>query len=377
NGALSKLLANLANADAGLLWSAVVDKSKATILPPGPSVELGGQVTLSVVLSPDLTSTYEFDWSNSSPDATFSATGGTSGPSIMTEQSSVLLTYSGTAFDPIPVSLLVYDVANGQHAFVTKTATTVLVLATATIAPFNPFLASGDQQTFTVTVDDKLPASVQYLWSLTGRAGSIGAGGLVTTTPPSVQYTAIQQGIDTLSVQVLDALNNNLIAKTSTQVNVDQDPMKFTATIAGPWNPNPFIIQEPPDGTYSYTGGVGGRFAVDPGLDAVFFRYDIVGDAEGVTCILVVATGAALRAGETFATTVSGQPPTPGQFRVTLDPDQVNPTNTVYGPDATSGTLTIDSLVQTVDGVFVAHYSFRVQNNAGGTIMGSGVGRWT
>ena len=83
------------------------------------------------------------------------------------------------------------------------------------------------------------------------------------------------------------------------------------------------------------------------------------------------------RAAETFTAVVSGQQPTPGQFAVHLDPDQINPTNTIVGTDVTGGTLTINSLVRTVDGVFVAHYSFNQRSGGGGTRTGSGVGRWT
>ena len=68
--------------------------------------------------------------------------------------------------------------------------------------------------------------------------------------------------------------------------------------------------------------------------------------------------------------------PTPGQFRVHLDPDQINPTNTVFGQDVTTGTFTIDELDQTADGTFVAHYSFRQGNKLGAVMTGSGVGRW-
>jgi hypothetical protein len=109
----------------------------------------------------------------------------------------------------------------------------------------------------------------------------------------------------------------------------------------------------------------------------VIFAYDLTSDGhEGVTLSLIVAPGRAITAGQTFSTTLVGQVATIGQFRLVLDPDPVNPTNTVYGQDATYGTVRIDTLGQLTDGTFVANYSFNVGNNGGGTISGSGTARW-
>ena len=152
------------------------------------------------MLSSDLTSTYEFDWSQDSPTATFSAVGETNvGKSITTRQPTVNLITTAEDKSPIGVQVVVFDVANGHKALVGKAGVTVAILPKTTLSPVVKSLALGATQTYSVTVDATLPAGVQYLWALTGTAGSIGATNLVTTTVPTLVYTAIRKGTDTLT----------------------------------------------------------------------------------------------------------------------------------------------------------------------------------
>jgi hypothetical protein len=378
NGSINKLFKTLASADAGLLWAAVLDKQGVIITPPSPSVISGEQVPLTAVLAPDLTSTYEFDWTQSSSTATLSAVGENNvGQAINTLQTTVNLVTSPTDVPPIApivVSVVVYDVAHGQRALVARTSTTVDVLLKASITPFAPFLSHGNQQAFLVTYAGSLPAGVQYLWTLQGTSGSIGALSFVTTTAPSITYTAQQKGVDTLQVQIVDA-SNRLLAKTSTPINVDAAP-SIQLVVGGNWN----VATTPANGSYGFTDFQGARSPSQfgTGLDELIFVYDLAADnTVGVGLGLFVPTGQAFSAGETFSKILTGQPATAGTFQVTLSQNLNDVENSIQHTPAGTGSCRIDGLSQLIDGTFVAQYSFTIDNGAGGLITGSGVGQWT
>jgi hypothetical protein len=376
SGNVGKLFDDLNNADRGVLWTALLSKSLVTITPPDPSFLPGDEVALTVVLSPDLTSTYEFDWSSDSQDATFSAVGEVNtGKAINTRQATVNLITTSDDKNPIGVQVLVFDVAGGHKAQVAKTGVTVSVLPKTTITPVVKGLAIGKQQTFTVTVDASLPAGVQYIWTLTGTAGSIGVTNLVTTTVPTLVYTAIRKGTDTLNVQVADA-NNKLLGKASAQINVDPDEF-IQFSITGPWDP----LSTPPDGNYpKYTDFLGGRVpnAGGPGLDVLAAQFDHTPTIPGVLLSIDVQPGAFLSQGQTFSKVPSGSFPVPGQWNLLLSTDLDHPDdpNSSQRNPVGTGILTIDSVEPLSDGNYLVGYSFEIDNGGGGIISGSGAATW-
>lgn len=370
----NKAFQNLSIADAGYLWTVVVAKQKVTIAPVNPSVQAGQQVALTAVLAPDLTSIYEFDWTQSSAVSTLSAVGEANvGVAINTGKTTVNLIVPQGETGPIAVHVSVYDVANGKRALVAKADASVDVLATATISPPLPILSRGDNQTFTVAVAATLQPGAQYLWTLTGNAGSIGALNFVTTTVPTLVYHANQKGTDKLGVQVLDA-NNRLIAKVEATINVDPDP-SIQFIVGGLWANG----SAPANATYAFTDFLGVRQAGTSTLDALLAEFDRVstpnGFVNGVTLLLAVPTGARPTAGQTFTKVVQGQP-TAGQFVLSLYANLNDPGNSALSAPGNTGTLTITSVSALSDGSFVAQYSFSISNGGSGTINGTGVSKW-
>jgi hypothetical protein len=376
-GNLVKLFDDVSRADRGLLWTVLLSKSTATITPANPAVAPGDQVALGVLLSPDLTSTYEYDWTQSSTTASFAATSdASSGLAIRTRQNPVSLVTTSNDTTPIAVQVAVYDVANGAHALVATTSAMVAILDTATLTPLAPGIEVGQQQTFTVAVIGSLPAGVQYLWTLTGNAGTIGALNLVTTTVPTLTYTGVRKGTDTLTVQVVDA-NNKLLAKASAQVTVDPDAI-VDFIIAGGWDQT----KMPPNGSYQFSDFLGGRAPAgitgNFAIDGIIFQFD--NDPNGVGFLLgfFVPDGAEVQSGEVFTLVQPGAPMiNAGEFTLLLDTNLVNPGDpnsrqyTVVG----TGTFTIDTLTQLTDGTFLADFSLRIVNGSG-SLVGSGTGTW-
>jgi hypothetical protein len=229
---------------------------------------------------------------------------------------------------------------------------------------------------FVVTVDGQLPSTVQYRWTRTGSAGTIGSSNVVTTTVPQVTYTANQSGSDVLHVDVLDGFGN-LLAKADVTVAVLGDPF-ITLTIAGSWNAS----QQPPNGVYTFTDQRSARFRVpdDAALDALAFGFDFPpGDnTVGVLVTIVMPAGAPVTTNQTF-TKLQGLTFTPGTWQLTLAKDlgHGDPDSRDQRAPAGTGTLRFDSIGQLSDGSLVGHYRFSITNAAGGTIVGEGVGKWT
>jgi hypothetical protein len=373
NKSISKLFNNLANADRGVLWTAVVDKAQVSITPANSTLSPGEQVALTVVLSPDLISTYEFDWSTSSTTATLSAVGETNqGSAINTQKLTVDLQTTSADTTPIVVTVAVYDLASGHRTFLNRASVTVTMLQHATLTPATVVLAAGDQQTFTVAVSGTLPPGAKYVWSVTGGSGSIGGVGNVTTTVPNIAYTAVTKGTDTLSVQVADS-TNHLLAKASATIDVDPDAF-IRFTIAGTWLE---FGNGPQNGAYTFAGGDGGRFQnAAPGLDAIILTYGLVGPDQSVAFEFTIAAGAPFTVGELF-THFTVAPQHAGLFQISLAMDFNNVGNAGdTAPNSGTGTATIDAIDQLSDGTFVVQYSFSIQNGIGGTLFGNGAGQF-
>ena len=91
----------------------------------------------------------------------------------------------------------------------------------AVVLPASPNLEAGASQTFTLgPLSSKLPNGLQFVWTMTGRLGTVGGSTTTTTSTPSVVFQAgLLSGIDTLTVQILDA-NNTVLTSGATQVSV-------------------------------------------------------------------------------------------------------------------------------------------------------------
>lgn len=374
NGALSRLFGNLASADRGALWTVVVSRASATILPPSPATSAGTPITLTVELSSDLVGTYEYEWSQTAGNAAeLGATDATPGVSITTRQSSVTLTTIEQQVDPVTVTVRVIDVSQpGRRLQVTTATTTVRILRKATISPSPKVLFPNDVQTFTVSVEGTLPPGVRYIWNVVGESGTIGSIGQVSTTVPSIQYTALKQGNDTLKVQVADA-NQVVIAVGEATINVD--PSNFIDfTISGAWDPE----KTPANGRYFYGDLEAARVASPvPGLDWLAITFNVAPDQTiGVLLSVFVPAATRFTTGQTFTKINGPGAPPPGTFQLTLSADQNDVENSYQWAPVGAGTLEMTLVQQNQEGKWVGRMSFSIDNGSG-TIIGTCVATWS
>ncbi len=227
-----------------------------------------------------------------------------------------------------------------------------------------------------------LPNGVSYKWTLTGTSGSIGAAAVVTTAVPQINYIASAKtsGTDSLHVDVLDSAGF-LLAKATVQIRV-VGPSSIQFDIAGPWDP----AAQPKNGHYAFSDFSGERTPqLEPGLDFLFFLYDLFPDpapgdptaqTPGVIIGMIVNAGEPIREGRTFSEVLLGSRPTSGDFQLFLAPDLNDPISTGQRGPVGTGKLKLDFLGTLANGTFVTAYSFHVENDSGGTIIGTGVGRW-
>ncbi|HEY4320701.1 MAG TPA: hypothetical protein VGM77_05915 [Gemmatimonadales bacterium] len=335
---------------------------RAEITPSGPTPNVNDQVLFSVAVDGPPPGVLQYKWTLTGSAGTI---GATNVVTTTVPQVSYIAHQLGT--DQLHV-----DVLSGT-TLVAKADVTVPVLAPAHITPASVALGIGDHQTFTVGVDGTVPANAQYKWTLNGTAGNIGAGTVIVTTVPQISYTAVQLGNDTLHVDVLNG--TSVIAKADAAVAVGAAP-SIQFVIAGAW-PQDLM---PPDGGYSFMSFIGARGTQpSPGVDIIAQGYDVDpldNEKIGVELSLIVATGTNLSAGQVFTKVVLGILPSANQFQVVLSQDLGRPDNTFKSPPVGGGTVVIQSVVQLSDGTYVFQYTLSLSNGTGGTIIGSGVGRW-
>lgn len=374
NGALSKLFSNLAEADRGVMWTVTLSKSNVTILPADPTGEAGTPMSLTTVLSPDLTGTYEYEWTQDSGAGTMSASDGQGTAALTTRTTSITLTPGAQQFAPFNVTVTVVDVGTpGRRPRVAGATVQVLMLRKATIAPATLALARTQQQTFTVTVEGAaLPSGTKYLWNVVGQSGSIGVG-TVTTPNPSITYTAITKGTDTLKVQVVDA-NNVLLARASAQITVDPDSL-VEFTVSGLWDQ----VKTPANGHYSYGDVVALRVAAPvPNLDWLAIGANLFGP-EGVTGVLLsvfVPPSWVFADGQSFPRVLGVGAPLPGTFQLTLSQDQNDVGGSLQWAPAGTGTLTMVTVRKGSDNKWHGQMSFTISNGSG-TIVGTCSAVWS
>ncbi len=373
NGTLFKLFDDLARVERGARWNARVARSSVRILPLNPSVSAGEEVGLSVELSPDLTSVYEFEWTNSSATAVLSAVGeANSGRNITTRKLQVTLRANDDEIADITLSVVAYDVANNRRVRVASDSTIVRVIPRVQITPPNLVLNAGQQQTFTVVAPFTPPAGTTYLWNLAGSAGSIGTLNLQTTTVPRIVYTAIRSGSDTLSVQVIDA-NNRVLGRGSVLVQVDPEEF-INITVAGPWD----FGRTPPNGVYRYNDhrGIRGPSPGGGAVDALFFGFNFAVDKPGVLVTMLTPQGAPFNSGQSFVKNQEGQDFVIGQFAFTMAVNQNDVAGSSQRAILGTGTLQFTSLARRADNRWVAEYAFSITGPLGGVVSGNGKSSW-
>lgn len=218
-----------------------------------------------------------------------------------------------------------------------------------------------------------IPPGATYKWIVTGL-GKVNGASQVTTSTPSVSYTAPDQdSAEVINLKVLSA-TNQVIAETGIQIVVGTQP-SVQFTVSGTWNDG-FTH----NGTYSFTPGLSG-FGPYQGLDYLFFNYDPWHPADGSTAPAIVFTlgmnlGQPVTQGETFTIPPNGQLTGPGQFRLLLDSNLNDPANGGEYIVQATGTLRITS-VTNQSGSHTAHFTFTLTSIDGqGTISGSGVNIW-
>jgi hypothetical protein len=376
---LGAVLLDFCSSDVADSWAATLILQKLLLHPSPPDpINSGDRVTFSVSNPANLPAgTFQYDWTQSSPFATLSANGEVNvGNMITTSQLSVDLVTTGSDVNPINVLVAGYDTSKNPRALIGQASTTVTFLAPAQIQPTNAAMNPGDQRTFSAVVGGlgtaPPPQVTSYRWTLTGTSGSIGSSNVVTTTVPYVNYIASTPGNDSLQVDVL--YGSTIVAKTDGGITVVA-PSSIQFTISGTWDPT----KQPANGHYAFTDFQGGR-AASPfgiGLDELTFVYDLAADNTiGVGVGLFVPTGQAFSAGETFSKILTGQPATASTFQVILASNLNDVENSQQYAPAGTGTLTINTLGQLLDGTNVAQYSFTMSNGTGGLITGSGTARW-
>lgn len=367
-----KVVHDFGESDLGATWEVDLYRQKLGLIPQDPRVSGGDPVHFRVSQPANLPpGTYQYDWTQTSPFAKLSALGESNiGTSITTSQLSVDLLTTGSDVTPINVLVVGYDTSKTPRQEIGRAGTTVTFLQRAEIIPANAAVDVGEQRLFSVNVEGNLPSGVRYQWTVNGTGGTVGGTSTVITTVPQVNYTGVTAGAtDVLHVDVID-LGNNLIAKADASIRIAQ-ASSIQFDVRGTWA----NLTAPANGSYTFTDFAGGRTAGTASLDALVSDFDQTPTADGVTLVLVVPTGAGISTGQTFSKVVQGQPAA-GQFVLSLSVNLSDPENSIVTAPGNSGSLTLTSVTQLASGTYLAQYTFSISNGTGGTIAGSGVGRW-
>lgn len=129
------------------------------------------------------------------------------------------------ATDLLEVQLIKDNILLGRSSVLIEVGSGLI-----SISPDSP-VSLGAQQAFTVSGANGfvLPASATYRWTVKGN-GTLSGGNPTTTTTPTVTYTAPNAiTVDTLTVQVTDQNNGNIVAEGSLDINVGMVVWKGTS----------------------------------------------------------------------------------------------------------------------------------------------------
>jgi hypothetical protein len=378
---LGAVLLDFANSDLGATWTATLVRQKLILAPQNPRVSQGEHVVFQITLPPGITGNFVYDWTEDSLADTLSDSGANVGSSITTAEQLVTLVTSGSDNNPVNVLVIGYDTSSGSRVEIGRAGTTVAFLQRAAIQPASAVVDNGQQKLFSVVVDGGLPSGGQYRWTLTGTAGSIGNSNVVTTTVAAINYLGVQGGTDSLHVDVLDN-TGTLYAKADASISVAGPPI-IDFTISGVISAGPFTqYTQLPTGHYQFTPNYVGlrEPSPDSGLDGIVMSYDNVGSGQdtspGVFIDILLPSGAIPVAGQVLSKwTDEGNA---NQFQVVVSTNLINPNDpdaSMGAPDGT-GTLTVNAISLQDNGEWIMLYTFEVVADTGGTIIGTGTGKW-
>ncbi|HEY3934349.1 MAG TPA: hypothetical protein VGL65_06980 [Gemmatimonadales bacterium] len=380
---LGAVITDVYNSDIGASWTALLIRQLLNLSPANPTVSSGERVVFKVS-NPANTPGGEFvyDWTQTSLFSTLSAEGEVNvGNAITTSQTTVDLVTTTADVTPINVLVVGYDTSSGQRVEIGRAGTTVNFLLPAEITPTGRVASVGDQVVFVVAVSGGIPSGASFRWTLTGTGGTIGDTNVVTTSQPSVTWTAQTTGqTDLLHVDVM--VGTTLVAKADVSVSVAGPPI-IDFTIAGAISGGPFTMDtQLPTGHYQFTPVYVGTRAPSPdtGLDGIYMAYDLVGspsnESPGVSIVILLPSGVNPVAGQVLTKwTDEGHA---NQFQIDVSTNLINPndSNASYGAPVGTGTLTVNAISQQNNGEWILHYAFQVIADSGGTIIGTGVGKW-
>jgi|GEM_PF-5809834 len=378
-GDIGATINETATAPFGDIWTALILKQSLHLSPLNPSASPGDRVTFTVAKPNDTADTYEYDWTQSSPYATLSASDAV-GNKITTKQLTVDLVTTGSDSSPITVTVTGYDVTTGQRVEIGNAGTVVKMLLPASITPSSPQLNVGDKQVFSVEVGGKPPTGLQYKWTLTGTSGSIGDSP-VTTKVPQITYTASENGTDTLQVQVLDS-SGALVAKTGTSILVGPVKCTISFTIAGTWQRYGEPSDMPANGTYDFSDGIGARFkltdpAAPPNSDGLDLSWDNLDNGDGsytpgVGFTMVLSSGEQLVNGKAYPLSQL----TPDAFVIFVQAPLSAPGSLVPIPKPTAASIVFTNLFQPATGKNTGNFIIEYSNDTGGLLQATGVAVW-
>ncbi|MEO5798924.1 MAG: Ig-like domain-containing protein [Gemmatimonadales bacterium] len=236
----------------------------------------------------------------------------------------------------------------------------------ATILP-TPLAGSvGVPLPMKMQITGTVPANVIYKWDFGDNKSLV-----QVSNNPNTQHSYTQTGTFPVVVLMLDAVTKQPLSEARADAVISGESIQFQIT--GTWDPT----TTPSNGSYAYTDSRGGSRGTDSGLDALFFAFNFGPPDETIGVLLGIwaPAGHVFVAGETYAKFAPGAP-TAGQFQLALSQNQGDPSNSPIFTPGNAGSLRLDTVERLSDGSFLASYSFTITNGAGGTITGSGVGKW-
>ncbi|HLJ57330.1 MAG TPA: hypothetical protein VKT77_19995 [Chthonomonadaceae bacterium] len=151
-GDLAAIAHDLAASNPGELWTVNLVQPTFSLSPQTTSVAPGGRATFAVKLPTDVTGSFVFDWSQSSPFATLSASSGKVGNTLETTDTSTTVDLITTSSDTQPITVTVtafeVDAKGNRTRFGVASATATIGFATT--EPASPVIVT---KVHTIQVD--------------------------------------------------------------------------------------------------------------------------------------------------------------------------------------------------------------------------------
>jgi hypothetical protein len=215
-------------------WTLNVTPAKVTLNPLDQTIDVGGTVVYTgSVLGTDTTG-YSYRWITTATEGDLNevAGGGRMHQSDYCSSSpQAAFNYKiGAVYGATDqVTFRAFAGSNCDESKLVGSATTGVTYQPKITASLSPGSASpkpGETVTFVVNSTGLLPPVHTFRWMLNGK-GSIGGASPLTTTVPTLDYTAPDLGTDYLAVDVLDA-NGKVLASATSTITVMPTTSNFT-----------------------------------------------------------------------------------------------------------------------------------------------------